>query len=42
MHILSTPAEASARLGSFIVEAMTGAQILLSAVLALATIASVA
>jgi hypothetical protein len=42
MSILSKPVEASTRLGSYIVETLTGALIVLSAVLALATVAIVA
>jgi hypothetical protein len=42
MHILSKPAEASTPLGNFIVEALTGSVIILSAVLALAAVATVA
>jgi hypothetical protein len=42
MHDLSNPAEASTRLGSFIVESLTGTVIVLSALLAVATLAVVA
>jgi hypothetical protein len=42
MHILSNPAEASTELGSFIVEALNGSIIVLSAILALATVAAFA
>ncbi len=42
MHILSNPIEASTRLGSFIIESLTGTLIVLSALLALATVATVA
>jgi hypothetical protein len=42
MHVLSNPVEASTRLGSFIIEGLTGILIVLSAVLALATVAVVA
>ena len=42
MSVLSKPVEASTRLGSFIVESLTGTLIVLSALLALATVAVVA
>jgi hypothetical protein len=42
MSVLSKPTEGSTRLGSFIVESLTGALIVLSALLALATVAIVA
>jgi len=42
MSVLSKPVEASTRLGSYIVEGLTGILIVLSAVLALATVAVVA
>jgi hypothetical protein len=42
MSVLSKPAEASTRLGSYIVEGLTGILIVLSALLALATVAVVA
>jgi hypothetical protein len=42
MSVLSKPVEASTRLGSFIVETLTGAVIVLTALLALATVAVVA
>lgn len=42
MHVLSNPAEASTPLGNFIVEALTGSVIVLSAILALAAVATVA
>jgi hypothetical protein len=42
MSVLSKPVEASTRLGSYIVEGLTGVLIVLSAVLALATVAVVA
>jgi hypothetical protein len=42
MSVLSKPVEASTWLGSYIVEGLTGVLILLSAVLAAATVAIVA
>ena len=42
MSVLSYPAEASTRLGSFIIEGLTGVLIILSAMLAIATVAVVA
>jgi hypothetical protein len=42
MSVLSKPVEASTRLGSYIIETLTGTLIVLSAVLALATVAIVA
>jgi hypothetical protein len=42
MHVLSNPIEASTRFGSYIIEGLTGVLIVLSAVLALATVAVVA
>ena len=41
MSVLSKPVEASTKLGSYIVEGLTGVLILLSAVLAAATVAVV-
>lgn len=42
MHVFSKPAEASTRLSNFIVEALNRTLIVLSVVLAVATVASVA
>ena len=42
MHTHSDPIEASTRLGSFIIESLTGTVIVLSALIAVATLAVVA
>jgi hypothetical protein len=42
MSVLSKPVEASTQLGSYIVEGLTGILIVLSAILAAATVAIVA
>jgi hypothetical protein len=42
MHLLSRPAEANTPFGNFIVEALTGSVIVLSAVMTLAAVAIVA
>jgi hypothetical protein len=42
MHVLSRPAEANTSLGNFIIEALSGSVIVLSAVMTLAAVAIVA
>ena len=42
MHVLSNPVEANTELGSFIIEALNGSVIVLSAILAIAAVAAVA